>query len=172
MSPRAGEPEELARFDVASEPGNERIAMTKVTTAVAGAGLTDDQVDRLRTAVAEATMNGIEHGNDGRPDAPVEVAVLQDAGRVVVTVTDRGGAKGLGDGVEAPDLDAKLAGQQSPRGWGLFLIQHMVDEVEDSTEGDRHTVRLVMRRAGGGDARAATLGTDTIVKGGADGDRR
>lgn len=171
MSPRAGEPEEIARFDVASEPGNERIAMTKVTAALADAGMTAEQVDRLKTAVAEATMNGIEHGNDGRPEVPVEVVVLQDSSRVVVTVTDRGGARGLGDGVEAPDLDAKLAGLQRPRGWGLFLIRHMVDEVEDSTDGDRHTIRLVIRRAGDGDGRAAILDPGTMSKGGADGDR-
>lgn len=150
MRPVVGEPEELVRFDVASEPGNERIAMARVTEAVEGAGLTAEQIDRLKTAVAEATMNGIEHGNEGRPDVPVEVVVLRDAGGVVVTVTDRGGANGRGDGTETPDLAAKLAGLQRPRGWGLFLIQHMVDEVEDTTDGDRHTVRLVVRRGKGG----------------------
>ena len=29
-----------------------------------------------------------------------------------------------------PDLEAKLAGLQTPRGWGLFLIGNMVDECE------------------------------------------
>jgi len=28
-----------------------------------------------------------------------------------------------------PDLEAKMAGEQSPRGWGQFLIQNMVDEM-------------------------------------------
>ena len=32
---------------------------------------------------------------------------------------------------EAPDLEAKLEGLQKPRGWGLFLIQNMVDDVRD-----------------------------------------
>ena len=166
---RTGAPEEISRFDVASEPGNERLAIERVGAAVADAGLTLEQVERLKTAVAEATMNGIEHGNDGRSDVPVEVVVLRDAGEVVVTVTDRGGARGLGDGVETPDLDAKLAGLQRPRGWGMFLIQHMVDEVEDSTDGDRHTVRLVVRRCADGGPGAAT--PDATEEGGSDGHR-
>ncbi|HVC14227.1 MAG TPA: ATP-binding protein [Acidimicrobiales bacterium] len=141
----APNPEELARFDVPSEPGNERLAMARVTAAVEGAGLTEDQLERLRTAVAEATMNGIEHGNDGRADVPVEVVVLRDEDAVVVTVTDLGGARQRGNAAESPDIEAKLAGLQRPRGWGLFLIEHMVDEVADTTEGDRHTVRLVIR---------------------------
>ena len=44
-----------------------------------------------------------------------------------MAITDEGGETEIPD-TEAPDLDAKLEGLQSPRGWGLFLIQSMVDE--------------------------------------------
>ena len=40
---------------------------------------------------------------------------------------------------------AQLAGLQRPRGWGLFLITNMVDDVRESTDGHRHLVELVMR---------------------------
>lgn len=136
---------ELARFDVPSEEGNERIAMERVTSALAEVEMTAAQLERLKTAVAEATMNAIEHGNEGNADLPVELVVLLGASTVAVTVTDRGGDRASTPEAEAPDLTAKLAGLQRPRGWGLFLIEHMADEVEDTTEGDRHTVRLVMR---------------------------
>ena len=43
-----------------------------------------------------------------------------------------------------PDLELKLAGLQTPRGWGLFLIENMVDGLEEHTHDERHTVRLVM----------------------------
>ncbi len=139
-------PEELDRFELPSEPGNERLALARVARALEGAGLSSDQLERLKTAVAEATMNGIEHGNGNRPELPVELTVWRDAAEVVVTVTDLGGERPTQEAdTEVPDLAAKLAGLQRPRGWGLFLIQHMVDEVDDSTDGDRHTVRLVMR---------------------------
>jgi serine phosphatase RsbU (regulator of sigma subunit)/anti-sigma regulatory factor (Ser/Thr protein kinase) len=144
--PGAGETlVELARFDVPSEEGNERIAMERVTSALADVEMTAAQLERLKTAVAEATMNAIEHGNEGNADVPVELVVLRGASTVAVTVTDRGGDRASTPEAEAPDLTAKLAGLQRPRGWGLFLIEHMADEVEDTTDGDRHTVRLVMR---------------------------
>jgi hypothetical protein len=46
--------------------------------------------------------------------------------------------------VEVPDLDAKLAGLQTPRGWGLFLIKNMVDELHTSNDERHHVIELVM----------------------------
>ena len=142
---------QLASFAVRSEPGNERVALAQVAQAVAGEGLSPGRLERLKTAVAEAAMNAIEHGNRNQPDIPVDVVVTAADGDIVVTITDQGGApKEAGPGAE-PDLAAKLAGEQAPRGWGLFLIRHMVDAMDVTTEGTRHTVRLVMRAGGGGD---------------------
>jgi hypothetical protein len=31
------------------------------------------------------------------------------------------------------------------RGWGLFLIRHMVDDLEVTAEGENRTVRLTIR---------------------------
>ena len=150
---------QLASFTVRSEPGNERVALAQVAQAVAGEGLSAARLERLKTAVAEAAMNAIEHGNRNRPEVPVELEVTADGGDIFVTITDQGGAPGEGGPAAAPDLAAKLAGEQAPRGWGLFLIRHMVDEMDVTTEGTRHTVRLVMRAGGrggdGGPARGA-----------------
>ena len=49
---------------------------------------------------------------------------------------------------ETPDLDAKLAGLKRARGWGLFLIERMVDEVEVSGDARHHTVELAMDLGG------------------------
>ena len=62
---------------------------------------------------------------------------------MIVTITDRGHGQPIPD-AETPDLDAKLAGLQSPRGWGLFLIQNMVDEVHVDTDDFHHTLSLVV----------------------------
>jgi anti-sigma regulatory factor (Ser/Thr protein kinase) len=143
-------PRRLTRFSIASEPGGERAALSRVAESVAGLGLEPARLDRLKTAVAEAVNNAIEHGNHFRPEVPVEVEVGVRGTEVVVQVTDHGG--GGADGraeteaeAEPPDLDRKLSGEQSPRGWGLFLIRNMVDAVEVSTEGERHTVCLRVR---------------------------
>jgi len=51
------------------------------------------------------------------------------------------------------ELQAKLAGLQKPRGWGLFLIKKMVDDVRVTSDERHHTVELVMRLGGGNDGR-------------------
>jgi serine phosphatase RsbU (regulator of sigma subunit)/anti-sigma regulatory factor (Ser/Thr protein kinase) len=142
---RQEEPPErlLAAFDVPSQPGNERLAIDGVAKAVAELGLPDPRLERLKTAVGEATMNAIEHGNDNRRELPVGVRVVDDGTDLRVLITDQGGHRPLPE-VEVPDLDAKLSGLQTPRGWGLFLIQNMVDELRTSADEHHHTIELVM----------------------------
>jgi anti-sigma regulatory factor (Ser/Thr protein kinase) len=158
----------LASFTVRSEPGNERIALAQVAEAVAGQGLSESRLDRLKTAVAEAAMNAIEHGNRNQAEIPVDVEVVAADGEIVVTITDQGGAAeqagpagggraaaeplpGAGRETEEPDLARKLVGEQAPRGWGLFLIRHMVDAMDVTTDGTRHTVTLIMRAGAAGE---------------------
>jgi anti-sigma regulatory factor (Ser/Thr protein kinase) len=142
-------PRQLDTFTLASEPGNERLALARVAGTVKDLGLEGRQLERLKTAVAEATMNAIEHGNGNRPEIPVEIEVTQDGDRLIVAITDQGGyAAPAGAGPEEPDLVRKLDGDQSPRGWGLFLIRNMVDAMEVTTDGQRHTIWLTMRTGG------------------------
>jgi serine/threonine-protein kinase RsbW len=141
MTPVA--PRSLDAFTVASEPGNERLALARVAGAVKDFGLDGRRLERLKTAAAEAIMNAIEHGNGNRPEIPVEVEVTQDGDQIIIAITDQGGH---GAGMpEEPDLAGKLDGDQSPRGWGLFLIRNMVDAMEVTTGGQRHTIWLSMR---------------------------
>jgi serine phosphatase RsbU (regulator of sigma subunit)/anti-sigma regulatory factor (Ser/Thr protein kinase) len=140
----------LARFEIPSGPGNERQAIAAVGDAVAGLGIPATTRSRLETAVGEAAMNAMEHGNRYRPDLPVEIVVRSGGKRLTVEITDAGGDREI-PAAEAPDLEAKLAGEQTPRGWGLFLIEHMVDEVHSRTEGTRHTVELVLHLTKGDD---------------------
>ena len=143
-------PRRLASFALASVPGSERVALTQVADSVADLNLPPRRLDKLKTAVAEATMNAIEHGNDNRPDLAVNIEVFYSGTEIIITITDHGGRGGPGsadegDDMEIPDLDRKLSGDQEPGGWGLFLIRRMVDGMEVTAEGERRTVRLTMR---------------------------
>jgi serine phosphatase RsbU (regulator of sigma subunit)/anti-sigma regulatory factor (Ser/Thr protein kinase) len=140
----------LTEFELASEPGNERVAIERVTAAVADLNLPAARLERLKTAVGEAVMNAIEHGNRNRPELPVEVRVAVGGAELSVRVTDQGGDRPVLQ-AERPDLEAKLAGEQSPRGWGLFLIESMVDELRTSADEQRHAVELIVRLEGAED---------------------
>ncbi len=142
-------PRRLDAFELPSEPGNERLALARVAETVQGLGLSDARLEKLKTAVAEATMNAIEHGNGNRAEIPVEVEVTQNGDEIVVAISDRGGETHASGGLaEEPDLLMKLDGGQSPRGWGLFLIRNMVDAMDITTNGQRHTIWLTVRTGG------------------------
>jgi anti-sigma regulatory factor (Ser/Thr protein kinase) len=79
------------------------------------------------------------------------VEVIQHGDEITVAISDQGGgprgdpAADEAEEAEEPDLAKKLVGAQSPRGWGLFLIRNMVDAMEVTIDGQRHTVWLTMR---------------------------
>ncbi len=140
----------IDEFTIASEPGNERPVMRRVGAVAEAHGLTGSRLERLCTAVAEATMNAIEHGNENRAELAVEIRIFAAPAALVVRISDQGGGATVPEAVE-PDLEAKLRGDQSPRGWGLFLIRNMVDELNVHTDEQHHTVDLIVRLDGDDD---------------------
>jgi anti-sigma regulatory factor (Ser/Thr protein kinase) len=133
----------LAEFSVPSEPGNERLAMQTVAEAVRDLNFCGEHLERLKTAVAEATMNAMEHGNHYRAELPVLIEVSASDTQLSVKITDEGSGPPVFH-AETPDLQAKLNGMQSPRGWGLFLIKNMVDDMEVTGDEHHHTVELLL----------------------------
>jgi anti-sigma regulatory factor (Ser/Thr protein kinase) len=121
--------------------------MDRVAESVADVDIDDTRRERLKTAVSEAAMNAIEHGNRFQAELPVAVAVTLDGRDLSVRITDHGGGRDIPE-AETPDLDAKLEGKQTPRGWGLFLIKNMVDEMHVSSDDTHHTIELVLHLEG------------------------
>ena len=147
VSDQSGEaPTMTSAFSIPGEEGNERLAMDRVAAAVADLGISPARLERLKTAVSEATMNAIEYGSQGRADVPVDVEVEATPDAVMVRITDRALSGAVPDDAETPDIDLKLAGAQKARGWGLFLIQNMVDSMDVTTDGSTQTVTLTMAR--------------------------
>jgi len=136
----------ITAFSVPGEEGNERLAMDRVAAAITDLGLPPARLERLKTAVSEAAMNAIEYGSQGRPELAVEISVETTADAIVVRITDRALSGTVPDDAESPDIEAKLAGEQKPRGWGLFLIKNMVDSMDVTSDGTTQTVTLTMAR--------------------------
>jgi serine phosphatase RsbU (regulator of sigma subunit)/anti-sigma regulatory factor (Ser/Thr protein kinase) len=137
----------VATWMLPSAPGTERRALEQVAAAVQDLALPAARLERLTTAVAEAVANAIEHGNQNRPELPVTLTVLVSATALCVRVTDQGGGRPI-PAPDVPDLAAKLAGEQTPRGWGLFLIKNLVDDVHVRSTETQHTIDLILSREG------------------------
>ena len=150
-APSSGARRTLAELSIPSEPGNERRAMEEVARAVSGLGLPKRTLERLKTAVSEAALNAMEHGNRYQAELPVIIEVSVSEVDLSVKVTDEGSGPPAFHSV-TPDIEAKLEGEQSLRGWGLFLIKNLVDDMNVSGDEHHHTVELIINLKGDHDA--------------------
>ena len=139
----------LAELSIPSVPGNERQAMEQVALAVRDLHLPTRRLEQLKTAVAEATMNAMEHGNHYQADVPVVIQVQASDTTLAVRITDQGEGPAVID-PQMPDLEAKLAELQTPRGWGLFLIKNLVDDLYIINNEAHHTIELIINLEEGG----------------------
>ena len=139
--------EKTVEVSLPSRLGYERIAMECSASFAKIFGLPQDRIEDLKTAVSEACLNAIEHGNKGRPEARVVVTMSAEKGTFTVSVVDEG--EGISEFPDPPDIEEKLEKLQPPRGIGVFLIKQLVDQVEFNrmTE-EGHEVRMVIKMRG------------------------
>ena len=108
--------------------GYEKVAMNTAASVAKIMGFSEERVEDLKTAVAEACINAMEHGNQMDASRSVGVILSIIDNSLEVKVTDTG--KGPQHATAAPDIDKKMLGEEEARGMGMFLIQALVDEAE------------------------------------------
>jgi serine/threonine-protein kinase RsbW len=131
-----------------SRMGFEKVAMATAASVAKLMGFREDRVEDLKTAIAEACINAIEHGNRLNEKLSVGVVLSVNAESLEVKVMDDGtGMRRQPGKVATPDIDRKMHGDEGPRGMGMFLIQALVDEAEwvAAIDGHGSYVRLVIR---------------------------
>ena len=97
-------------------------------------GFSADDLSDMEHAIGEALANAAEHGH--RTDTGFEVCVYVERERIVIEVQDEGG--GFPSSVPTPK-----PGHDAPRGFGIYLMRHLMDEVDFNERGTR--VRLTKR---------------------------
>ncbi len=92
----------------------------------------------IKLAVHEACVNIIEHAYHGNPgQIQIEIQVSQAPPKIVIELTDQGDAAVESNFVQ-PNLD-----EPQIKGYGLFLIRNLVDEVKYVRNGGSNQWRLV-----------------------------
>ena len=136
-------------INLPSEMGYERIAMDCSASFAKIAGFVPERIEDLKTAVSEACINAIEHGNKHHPDNRVVVNMNYSDPVLTVSVTDQGeGLKISLEEMEPPDITKKINNLQTPRGLGLFLIKELMDQVEfNKISNEGHIIRMVLKLA-------------------------
>jgi serine/threonine-protein kinase RsbW len=123
-------------------PDMEIVASQAASAMAAFIGMSADRVDEVRMAVVEACINAFEHSHAVERKVEVTFRLFADAasaaereragsgrpGRLEIRVHDHG--VGFAPAaVEEPRIEDKLRGERK-RGWGLKIIQGLMDEVE------------------------------------------
>jgi serine/threonine-protein kinase RsbW len=134
-----------------SELGYEKIAREAVAAFARRIGFDRERIEDLKTALGEACINAIEHGNGYAPGLRVTVRCICEDERLTVEVHDRGVRQYRGHG-QPPRIEQKLLGLAPRRGMGLMLITELVDEAgfsDDPDGGNIFRLALYRRSAGG-----------------------
>lgn len=124
--------------------GYERIAMDCSASFARIVGFVQERIDDLKTAVSEACLNAMEHGNRWRPEARVIVAMDYRDHTFTVSIMDEG--EGLSEAPQEPDIEKKIEQLEVPRGLGIFIIKRLVDQLEfNQMSRHGHVVRMVLK---------------------------
>ena len=108
--------------------GYEKVAMDSAAAAARMMGFHQNRIEDLRTAVSEACINAMEHGNRLNRNTAVLVTLTMKTRSLEVDIKDNG--EGPKTKIACPKIENKLAEQEDSRGWGMFLIRNLVDKVE------------------------------------------
>ena len=129
---------------LANQIGYERLAMACSASFAKMFGFSKDRIEDLKTIVAEAAINAMQHGNKGRRDAKVRVSLGYSDGTIRVRVTDEG--EGIGVKPPNPNISKIIEEEGAICGFGLFLIEQLADQVEYRKNAHKgHVVEMALR---------------------------
>ncbi len=133
--------EKKYELHVPSALGCEKVAMDFAASVAKTMNFPPERIEDLKTAVAEACTNAIEHGNKLDASMKVGISLTVDKDRLHVAVQDAGG--GIGE-VPTPSIESQIEGKTEPGGWGIFLINSLMDEVSFESTPEGNVVKMII----------------------------
>jgi serine/threonine-protein kinase RsbW len=139
--------DQTVELNLPSKLGYERIAIGCLAALAKSAGFPSSRIEDLKTSVAEACINAMQHGNKGKSEARVLVTAKFQDDVLWISVFDEG--NGLKGELKDPDIDRIIENLDPPVGFGVFLMKRLMDKVEfDRTSNHLHEVRMMMKLKG------------------------
>ena len=107
-------------------------------------GFAEDIVADIECAIGEALANAAEHGF--RDGTSFDVSARSDGENIIIDVQDDG--PGFPHSAGAPDIPPTT----SPRGFGIYIMHSLMDEIAFSDRGRRISLRKRLPSAASGTA--------------------
>ena len=134
--------EKLVKMHIPNILGSEKAAIGKAVSVAQEMGFSDDRVEDLKTALAEACINAIEHGNKFDDNSKVGITLAAFDNALEITVHDEG------DGIDPEKIPKERTcsdGFPIRRGYGMFLIKNLVNEMSfECSPGKGNDVKMIL----------------------------
>lgn len=129
--------QQTIEISLPSELGYEKVATSAIATLAQQMGFSRARIDDLKTALSEAVLNSIEHGNQLNHQLKVDIIALIESGVLTLKVIDQGQQP-------LPSLELARQERADHRGWGLFLVKSLMDEVKALVSPGRNELEMVI----------------------------
>jgi len=138
---------ERVLVNIPSNPVFERVVRASADEVGQAIGLAPERIEDLKLAVSEAVNNAIEHGNQRQAAKLVEVVFVLDQEKLEVLIRDEGA------GTERVDFSRRVVEEHNlesgmHRGFGMYLINALVDDCEVRSSQQGTVMRLRLYREG------------------------
>jgi len=146
-APSAAAPEGV-RIVIPSNTEFVRVVRLAVLGVASRMDFSFEQVEDIKLAVSEACNNAILHSRTASlahsAQSPVEIVITPFDDRLEIEISDSGGASDTliaGSKRVSPHVESLQTGSElRESGLGLFLMQTLMDRVEQSSDEANHTV--------------------------------
>jgi serine/threonine-protein kinase RsbW len=139
MAEKSSEPVALI---IPSIPDMELLA----TKAAEGVGeymkLHQDQIEEVKVAMIEACINAIEHSKS--KDGRINITFEPGENELTVQISDKGTGFDMEKARE--ELRARRARGDKHRGWGMTIMEELMDDVKFESNENGTTITMVKRR--------------------------
>jgi serine/threonine-protein kinase RsbW len=118
--------EKVIKLQLPNTLGSEKIAMEKVTSVAKSMGFENERIEDLKTAIAEACTNAIEHGNNFDQSTSVGVILTANDSSLKILVRDHG------DGIDPDKIPQAIITEEgfptTDCRLGMYLISNLANE--------------------------------------------
>ena len=132
----------LVEFNLPCQSGAEDLAIDHINTAVQPLNLSAIDLEHLKPDVTKAVIDVVEYGNRYDSNGPILIRVYVFKGAIAGSVADHQKFPSLK--VEISDMATNPSNQEATRGWGFFLLERVVNDIQIGQENSHYSIELFL----------------------------
>lgn len=139
----------VIELQIPSSLGNEKAAMDLADSLTNNLQFSKDRQAEIKTAVSEACINAIEHGNKFDTDKKVQILFRESKKFLEIEVIDYGDGFLFDKHPDQINVLKKIESnrREDLRGWGLYIIKKITDKIEAQKLNYGYSLKMFFKRS-------------------------